>query len=379
MKSLITLPLILSSLFSLTSATAHGKCTDLTIPITATAENVVWAFPELPNAYAVATFFNDATQWSANTSALVKGKKNVTGTFHISAKYCTPLQPSKKSSTLQILTHGLGFDKSYWDFTLIAGNYSYTSYALSQGYSTLTYDRIGVGLSTPQKLDPYTTLQAPLQLAILIELTKAIRTGSIHAIPAPQKTIHIGHSFGSALTNALAAVAPTLTDAIVMQSFSHNASFAPLFLANDGHVAANNVPERFTGYSTGAVTWSNQFSNQYIFFDYPYFDPKVLAAAEAGKWPFAIGELLTQGGLPFLSKGFQGPVLFLAAAHDLIFCGFDCTGILDGPYAVTPHLFPATKAFKVYIQPNVGHGMNLHFNSTGAYKVANDFFGAHGL
>lgn len=44
-------------------------------------------------------------------------------------------------------------------------------------------------------------------------------------------------------------------------------------------------------------------------------------------------------------------------------------GILEG-VAIS---FPAAKPFKSYVQPRTGHGMNLHFNATGAYDVIQDF------
>ncbi len=69
----------------------------------------------------------------------------------------------------------------------------------------------------------------------------------------------------------------------------------------------------------------------------------------------------------------------LTAEHDLIFCGYDCKGIIDGPFAKSPHLFPATKKFATYMQPNTGHGLNLHFNSTAAYKVIFGFLAKNGL
>jgi hypothetical protein len=76
-------------------------------------------------------------------------------------------------------------------------------------------------------------------------------------------------------------------------------------------MAAANNPTRFGGLSSGFVTWADQYSNQYIFFEYPYFDPAVLAAAEAGKFPFTIGELLTGSSpaFPQAAPKFTGPVL----------------------------------------------------------------------
>ena len=109
MKSSLCFALFLSPLSTL--AIAYGKCVDLTIPVTATAENIVWAFPPLKDAYQVTSFFNLATQRNGNASALVASKANITKAFAISARYCTPTKISPKSDIVQILTHGLGFDK----------------------------------------------------------------------------------------------------------------------------------------------------------------------------------------------------------------------------------------------------------------------------
>ena len=41
--------------------------------------------------------------------------------------------------------------------------------------------------------------------------------------------------------------------------------------------------------------------------------------------------------------------------------------------------FPEAKVFETYIQPNTGHGINPHYNSTGAYKVMQNFLVRQGL
>ena len=43
--------------------------------------------------------------------------------------------------------------------------------------------------------------------------------------------------------------------------------------------------------------------------------------------------------------------------------------------------FPLFSAedFVAYIQPKTGHGINLHYNATGAYKVISMFLAAKGL
>lgn len=40
---------------------------------------------------------------------------------------------------------------------------------------------------------------------------------------------------------------------------------------------------------------------------------------------------------------------------------------------------PNAKTFEAYIQPNTGHGINLHYNATGAYNVIQSFLSSNGL
>ena len=41
--------------------------------------------------------------------------------------------------------------------------------------------------------------------------------------------------------------------------------------------------------------------------------------------------------------------------------------------------FPMASAFEAYIQPNTGHAINVHYNSTAAYMVIQNFLDTHGL
>ena len=68
--------------------------------------------------------------------------------------------------------------------------------------------------------------------------------------------------------------------------------------------------------------------------------------------------------------------------EDFIFCGGDCSASGDTAGSIpagVAQAFPAAKAFEAYIQPNTGHGINLHYNSTAAYKVVQEFLIAQGL
>lgn len=190
-----------------------------------------------------------------------------------------------------------------------------------------------------------------------------------------------GHSWGSEISVALAALAPQLSDGVVLTSYSALSEYANLFIANTAfHLANLNQPKRFpaTKYSSGFLTWPDKAGNQYAFLEYPYFDPAVLDRAEATKYPFTIGEFLSLAALPVVAPNFSGPVLYVAAQADLIFCASNCTGLF-GPESVAVQGFSGSSSVETYIQPNVGHGINLHHNATGAYNVILDWASRHGF
>lgn len=89
-------------------------CYNMTIPVTAAAENADFGGIETPQTNLDATaFILDATrQGGSGTEDFLTGSKNVSGQYEISARYCMPSNAGGIAPTLQILTHGMGFDKS---------------------------------------------------------------------------------------------------------------------------------------------------------------------------------------------------------------------------------------------------------------------------
>ncbi|ETI24514.1 hypothetical protein G647_03883 [Cladophialophora carrionii CBS 160.54] len=342
---------------------------------------IVPPFPELPNQYAATSLANQLTIRTPSTPDV--NLTTLTRTFNISAEYCTPSPPGPRASTLQILSHGLGFNRSYWDFYLPSkrndAQYSYINSATGAGYSTLSYNRLGIEPSTIA--DPYTEIQGFVEVAVLVGLTTLVRAGNVSQVPVPQKVIHVGHSWGSELSVGLAAVAPGLSDGVVLTGYSALSQYTAFFIANTAFRLANqNQPRRFppSRYSSGFLTWPDKSGNQFSFLEYPYFDPAVLDRAEATKYPFTVGEFLSASTLPVAAPSFPGPVLYVAAQSDLIFCASNCTGLF-GPDSVAVQGFNGSSSVETYIQPNVGHGINLHHNATGAYNVILDWAERHGF
>lgn len=122
----------------------------------------------------------------------------VSGNYSIAAQYCTPDSGLVKG--LQILTHGVGFDRSYWDLPINNYNYSYVAQALERGYSTFAYDRLGIGQSSHG--EPLNEIQSTLEVAALRALTTGLRDLTLPGIvDSYSKIFHVGHSFGSIQVN----------------------------------------------------------------------------------------------------------------------------------------------------------------------------------
>ncbi|KAJ5118784.1 hypothetical protein N7448_010490 [Penicillium atrosanguineum] len=376
------------------SAVSAKTCYNMTIPITATAENANFGGVETPQSNMdVTAFILDASrQGGSGTEDFLTGSKNVSGRYEISARYCMPSTASGNAPTLQILTHGMGFDKSYWELPYNNYNYSYVDYALSRGYHTFAFDRLGIGMSSHG--DAKEEIQLPLELESLVQLTKMLRNGAIHAghgyghsHQKPGKIVHVGHSFGSILTYGLSATYPDLSDAIVLTGYSMNSTFMPMFMAgaNLQQARLNQSPGAFSNsgqnYTSGYLTNADMGNNHYMFLYPGNFDTKLLEYAEKNKQPLTVGELLTVSSVPPSSK-FTGPVLIATGSNDVPFCGGDCLNTggthISIPAAAKP-AFPSSRAFSVVIQPDTAHGLNLHYNATAGYKEIADFLHKNGL
>ena len=136
-----------------------------------------------------------------------------------------------------------------------------------------------------------------------------LRSGAIHSVEEHEKYVHVGHSYGSSLTNALVVAAPSLSDGIILTGYSNNLTFQTPFISTTNELASENQPARLGNLASGYLTWANKHSNQFSFLAYPFFDPAVLTAAEANKWPFTVGEILNGFALSFAALEYKGTVL----------------------------------------------------------------------
>ena len=151
------------------------------------------------------------------------GDRLVEGTFGIGGTLCFPLDPLKFKAvqTLEILTHGVGLEKSYWD---IAPGNSYADAAAATGYATFAYDRLDVGQSDHP--DPIQVVQAFLEVEILHSLVQTFRTGTVGGREY-KNIVGVGHSFGSILQVGVNVNYPEDFDAAILTAFTSTLSNLP--------------------------------------------------------------------------------------------------------------------------------------------------------
>lgn len=253
---------------------------------------------------------------------------------------------------------------------------SYVSSALDAGYSILTYDRLGTGLSS--KPDAYTHLQGPLELEILRGLSELALSGTLltHAkfcnTPSGvasalynlkySRLVHVGHSFGSILTSALAATYPSLTSTIVITGWLPSIHAGDVTQADFGLIYAGRP---------GYLKQGTLSATQEIFFHIP-FSSNLLSYAKEIQAPVGATETLSVQGLVQRSgAGFRGAVLYLLAEWDAAVCGGDCKGLYPAP--LLEGLWPAATRREAYLVKGAGHGLVLHPSALEGFKVMRNF------
>lgn len=307
------------------AAPLSKQCVQLEVPLLVTANNSEFDLPRVDSNIDAVDWVWDLTTWShGGENGRVTGVIPVNETFTISAQLCVPPQGTK-ADILQIATHGIGFDKRYWDVEINPDEYSYVDSALRHGYSILTYDRLGTGNST--KADAYEILQAGVEIEVLRGLTQLARTGELVQVSdvvgascddisvlenyTPHKVTHIGHSYGSFMTSGLLSRYGNLSDGAILTGFLINEH-----LLNEVgpeafgfEFAAESDPDRFADRPSGYIVAATESNIQQIFLKKGLFEPELLRYAELIKQPNAVAELISGNqafGRP--ATDFKGPL-----------------------------------------------------------------------
>jgi pimeloyl-ACP methyl ester carboxylesterase len=343
-------------------------CVSGIVPVTAQAQNVMFNFDIPTNQSQVTdTFLELITQGSPFSSSIMSGKTTVSGSYNISSTLCMPANGSIPQR-VQLLTHGIGFDRYYWDF---AQGYSYVDYAINNGYATFSYDRLGVGeSSTP---DAIKVVQGPLEVSIANSLGTLLRSSKF-ASTNFTTVIGVGHSFGSAITQGVTAMHPSTFDAAILTGFSTNqTAVAPFVTALNLEIAALNQPYRFSSLSNGYLVAATTTSTQYAFLRSPNFSPLIASAANAQKGSVTFGELFTQAAIASPAFNYTKPIAIVNGASDLPFCFGNCTFPVDLAKRAIGELYPASRVRDTFLLDSVGHGVNLHYTADQAFAFIHHF------
>ncbi|KAK6405638.1 hypothetical protein LTR81_019663 [Elasticomyces elasticus] len=327
------------------------RCTQFPIDITTNATNHVYGISGVDTDIAAVSFALDISRWSAiSQTGPSPPELPISGTFHIHVQLCIPPHGAKRD-TLHLLTHGLFADKQYWDVQEDPAQYSWTYAALEAGYSTLSYDRLGTGLS--DKPNAYDIVQAPL--------------------------------YGSFLTSAFVGTYGQLSSAAILTGYIPGSKTGVYPFAGFGmDYAPTNNPELYGDRTSGYLVPASVSRLQTIFYHrYNESDPSgftdaLLAYGEGLKQPGTVGEFVstTALGLAY-APAFTGPLQFVEAEFDTVICDGDCknTYTAEALHAI----YPNASSIDVHIQPGAGHALTFHRNATAGYKVSFDWLASHGL
>jgi hypothetical protein len=97
----------------LASSAAAKLCQNVTIPVQISARQGVFNVPTLVGNLDATVFAQNLTSIRGNFSEeSLTGYATIKGKYEISAKFCKPDMMFGKKPTVQVLTHGIGFDKT---------------------------------------------------------------------------------------------------------------------------------------------------------------------------------------------------------------------------------------------------------------------------
>ncbi|MCJ1353418.1 MAG: hypothetical protein MMC33_003404 [Icmadophila ericetorum] len=357
------------------SAGGEAACISGNVPVTINATTVNLLLAEPTNQTVVTEIIQELFQ---NNSTIGQttfgGYKTTQGTYHIDSTLCFPNNGSK-AKTVQVLVHGIGLDKSYWD---IAPGYSYVDAAAAAGYATLAYNRLGVGNSDHP--DPIQVVQAAVDVEVQHGIVQLLRLGLL-GTGGHDYVIGVGHSYGSIIQLAQNGKYPADVDAAVLTGFTDvvtNLQFT--VIANNPAIANVNNASKWGGLPNGYLVHDTSISIQLPFFRFPFFANAIFDNQVAAKQTYSLGQQFT---LPLIfapATNFTGPVDVVVGLQDFPFCKGDCLSPSDQAVTTIPSLYPAaSKGSQSFIVPDSGHFINAHYNAPLEFEQINKFLTSNSL
>jgi hypothetical protein len=108
------------------STVSARKCQDIVVPVTISARNGVFNLTTPQTNIDVTNFIlNSVLPGHNGTQEVLTGYDTVSGTYQLQTTFCQPDSTNWRrggspsgENVVQLLTHGIGFDRTYWDHLL---------------------------------------------------------------------------------------------------------------------------------------------------------------------------------------------------------------------------------------------------------------------
>ena len=264
---------------SSSSAGGASQCVTGHVHLHTNATNYNILTPIPPNNAALTEYFveqNQAGPTKSLSGAPPGTPVMINGTFAVFVQLCVPSDTLRPTdiSTVQVLTHGGLLDYTYWD---LAPGYSYVDASTKAGYATISYDRLGTGLSDHP--DPAQIVQLPIQAELLHRITRLAAASfseshnSSSTTSTSVKVVGVGHSEGSAVVLAQLLAYPQDLDAVILSGISTNFNYSLSGVISTNQVNANTVRDaRFQRLPNGYFTPPAESTLRFAFFRYPNYD-----------------------------------------------------------------------------------------------------------
>ena len=284
------------------------------------------------------------------------------------------------------------YTKAYWFGEYYNPDNSWVSYASSEGYATLTIDRVGNGHSSHP--DPITIVQLPYQAEQVHKIIGMARGGTL-PLPAPytgtvfKKIILAGHSLGSVVTNNLNAKYPSDADATLLTGYA--LFFPPQFTGVfvQSLLAPAFLDPRFAGYNPGYLEFDNKNFLNFLFYAPGKFSQSMANLDFATRGTVSLGEAASVL-IGSIETAYTGPVMVITGQHDSIYCStFNldiqillgtpmCDMSANGIVGKAATLYPLASDFQV-VFPNAGHCWHLHNNASYTFGIAHNWLASQGF
>lgn len=105
---------IITAVAALVVSAAAKNCINQTVPVTISARQATFDIHVPVTDLEATDFILNITQQGRNFTGIAQvGAHTTAGTYNVSTQFCFPSTNSSSTPVVQVLTHGIGFDKTF--------------------------------------------------------------------------------------------------------------------------------------------------------------------------------------------------------------------------------------------------------------------------